>query len=464
MDKIRTKIQELDNESIAEYLTKLIKQNDEYASKFVIDWQKDTGFGLKSDKLFERGDSLCTYAGDWFCSELDFQLHFCNDIQALHMHEAYAHECAYPNKIGGHKVNFKYVFDNDNVKFETIDALPYLKEPCAYANDDHDSSRQPNGEFCTNDYYDTEMIARRKILKGQSITCKYNRPSLGGEQVKEDPGLQRNYNVNLKQTKLLPEWLKQNGCTFYTRIGELFSLVDLKPKIRKLILEEQQKYTDNPTQGMRILLLKLLNWFEKASLDPFFGPIRDRFDKLKSYIEETQTTFQTIKMEDLFDKTILEYENFRMHSFPRFESVTNAFIDRNKLPDTCPTGFNFNEILRWYLHKDTIASGEKTQALTTLRKSFKWLNTTKLIGNVNPIVDRAVTLLLIHDANKDRIKDVFEEVIAVYGDQAKDSMLNHIDAIRKIVGKTQSDRQYVDAKNEALKIIDSCTTSLSSLP
>ena len=215
---------------------------------------------------------------------------------------------------------------------------------------------------------------------------------------------------------------------------------------------------------MRILLLKLLNWFEKASLDPLFGPIRDRFDKLKSYIEETQTTFQTIKMEELFDKTILEYENFRMHSFPRFESVTNAFIDRNKLPDTCPTGFNFNEILRWYLHKDTIASSEKTQALRTLRESFAWLKATNLIDDGNPIVDRAVTLLLIHDANKKRIKDVFEAAIAVYGDQAKDSMLKHIDAIREIARHAKKNCQYVDLKDEALEIIDFCKTSLSSLP
>ena len=122
MDEIRTEIRELDHKNIAEYLTKLIKENKEYANKFVIDWQKEMGFGLKSARFFKSGDSLCTYAGDWFCSELDFQLHFCNDIQALHMHEAYAHECAYPNKIGGRQVNFQYVFGNDNVKFETIDA------------------------------------------------------------------------------------------------------------------------------------------------------------------------------------------------------------------------------------------------------------------------------------------------------------------------------------------------------
>ena len=464
IDEIRTEIRELDHKNIAEYLTKLIKENKEYANKFVIDWQKEMGFGLKSARFFKSGDSLCTYAGDWFCSELDFQLHFCNDIQALHMHEAYAHECAYPNKIGGRQVNFQYVFGNDNVKFETIDALPYLKEPCAYANDDHDSSRQSNGEFCTNNFYDTEMIATKKILKGQSITCKYNRPSLGGEQVKEDPGLQRNYNGNLKRTKSLLPWLEHNGFTLLSSIGILYTYPDTESKINDLIIQEKKRYTDNPTQGMRILLLKLLNWFEKASLDPIFRLIKQRFKLLKSYIKKTQTTFKAIKMEELFDKTILEYENFRMHSFPRFESVTNAFIDRNKLPDTCPTGFNFNEILRWYLHKDTIASGEKTQALRTLRESFAWLKATKLIDNVNPIVERAVTLLLIHDANKDRIKDVFEAAIAVYGDQAKDSMLKHIDSIREIVRKTQIDRQYVDSKNEALKIIDFCKPLLSSLP
>ena len=147
MDQIRTEIQKLDNESIAAYLTKLIKENKKYANKFVIDWKKEMGFGLKSARTFGKGEELCTYAGDWYSSELDFQLHFCNDIQALRMHEAYAHECAYPNKVRGKGVNFQYVFGNDNVKFETIDAFPYLKEPCAYANDGQEKKSVNNGRI-----------------------------------------------------------------------------------------------------------------------------------------------------------------------------------------------------------------------------------------------------------------------------------------------------------------------------